>query len=96
MGLRCFSNCIVFAVAFCWRRRKKGDWYFSVRVSRNGPFLHALCGRVTRAGTIRVVSYTPKYPRKRLIPPPIFDGFVKWGDKPPTQSGGSFDDTTKP
>jgi hypothetical protein len=75
------SNCFLFAIAFCWRRRKKRDWHFSVRMSKNGPFLHALCGRVTQDGKVRLVSYTPRYPVKRKVPPPLFDGFVKWGDR---------------
>lgn len=79
--MRSFSNCFIFAILFCWRRRKKGDWYFSVRLSKHGPFLHALCGRITRDGKIRIVSYVPRYPSKRLFPPPLFDGFVKWGDR---------------
>jgi hypothetical protein len=93
MGLRSFSNCIAFAVAFCWRRRHKRDWYFAIRMSRHGPFIHALCGRRTRDGKIRVVSYIPRYPKQRWIPPPLFDGFTKWGDNLPHPPGGSVDDT---
>jgi hypothetical protein len=74
------SNCILFAIAFCWRRRHKRDWYFSVRRSHYGPFPHALCGRITRDGKIRVVSFKPVSPKKRLIPPPLFVGVVTWGD----------------
>jgi hypothetical protein len=79
--LRTFSNCVIFGLAFCWRRRKKRDWYFALRMSKHGPFPHVLCGRVCLDGRIRVVSYTPRFPIKRKLPPPLFDGYVKWGDK---------------
>lgn len=82
MGIRSYSNCVFFAVAFCWRRHRKGkSWHFAVRPSKHGPFLHALCGRVTQDGKVRLVSYTPRRPVKRKVPPPLFDGFVKWGDR---------------
>lgn len=71
------SNCLFFALALCWRRRRFGlTW----RWSHYGPFWHFLYQYRTPAGRTRKVSYVPTAPRKRLIPPPLFHGRAKWGD----------------
>lgn len=60
------------------RRFEKGDeGYVAFRKSRHGPFFHALY--VHRE--CRFVSYVPVNPSKRKLPPPLFIGKVKWGDK---------------
>lgn len=74
------TNCIVWAHALKRRRKakgKSGDVYW--RWSRWGPFCHALYGE-TINGRLRMVSYKPTDPKKRLIPPPIFRGASRWGD----------------
>lgn len=58
------------------KMKRKSDW---------GNFSHHLVGigRPGRNGQddrVRVVSYKPVSPRKRLVPPPLFEGRVKWGD----------------
>jgi hypothetical protein len=87
------SNCIFFAYALRWRpwcklRRdkkrnpglKRPRGYVLWCKSDWGIFLHCLYGQNTRSGMVRLVSYKPIAPRKRLLPPPLFSGRVKWGD----------------
>jgi hypothetical protein len=87
------SNCIFFAFALSWRRRRKlrrdrkrnpdlkrPRGYVMWRLSDWGPFPHALYGRYSACGMVRVVSYKPRSPKKRLVPPPMFEGKVTWGD----------------
>jgi hypothetical protein len=93
MGLRSssqrvqeLSNCIIFA--FLLRNRLEGKGhriYKKKRKSDWGRFSHHLVGigRPGRNGQdnrVRVVSYEPVSPRKRVVPPPLFAGRVKWGD----------------
>lgn len=93
MGIRSFSNCILFTCALSWRRSRKlrrdrrrnpalkrPRAYFIVRWSDFGLFPHVLYGRESKCGRVRVVSYKPTNPRKRLVRPPLFEGRVKWGD----------------
>jgi hypothetical protein len=87
------SNCILFACALSWHRwlklrrdrkrnpkLKRPRAYFIFRWSDFGPFPHVLYGREGECGRVRVVSYKPRTPRRRWLPPPLFEGRVKWGD----------------
>ena len=72
-----WSNCIIFACLLWLRRRRKGDaGHVAFRESHFGPFPHAVYIHRKR----RWIAYVPTAPRKRLIPPPIFRGSVRWGD----------------
>lgn len=75
------SNCLLFALALYWRRRRKGrEGYLVIRRSRMGPFPHCLYGELRVCGRIRVVSFVPARPRRKAAPPPMFRGSSKWGD----------------
>ena len=75
------SNCVFFACRLYWRRREKGrEGYVVVRWSRWGAFPHVLYGERRPNGLIRVVSYKPRSPEHRALPPPLFRGESKWGD----------------
>lgn len=50
------------------------------RWSRWGRFPHALYAERRRNGTLRIVSYVPREPIHRKLPPPLFSGRSKWGD----------------
>lgn len=94
MGIRSFSNCIIFAYKLRWHRwcklrrdrkrnpdLKRPRGYVMWRKSDWGFFPHCLYGRNTRSGMVRVVSYKPRSPKKRILPPPLFAGKVTWGDR---------------
>jgi|GEM_PF-6145287 len=86
------SNCLLFAARLrfrywlkCRRARRLGlkpppMLYVVRRASycRCNPF-HVLLGRMTKAGTLRLVSYVPNVTEKRNIEI-LFAGHVKWGD----------------
>ncbi len=75
------SNCVVFALTLYARRRRKGrEGYLVMRRSRWGSFPHVLYAEVRNTGTLRVVSYVPKSPRHKPVPPLMFTGSSKWGD----------------
>lgn len=75
------SNCLAFAVALYVRRRRSGhEGYMVFRLSRWGPFCHALYAERRRDGRLRIVSYIPISPRHKPIPPALFQGQSKWGD----------------
>lgn len=75
------SNCIMWAWALYWRRRKRGrEGYIMFRRSRMGPFPHALYAEVRRCGTLRIVSFKPATPREKTVPPPLFLGAPSFGD----------------
>lgn len=80
------SNCIIWAFLLHRRLSRKGRRIYKMkRKSDWGNFSHHLVGigRPGRNGQddrVRVVSYKPTSPRKRLVPPPLFAGRVKWGD----------------
>ena len=74
------TNCIVWAYLLKARRKakgKRGAVYW--RISRWGPFPHALYGE-TINGRFRLVSYKPIHPRHKPIPPLAFSGKSTWGD----------------
>lgn len=76
------SNCIVWAVALYWRRRRKGrEGYLLLRRSRSGPFPHFLYAEFRPAGNLRMVSYKPLNPKEKKLPPPLFKGRHRWGDR---------------
>lgn len=75
------SNCLLWAVALWRRRTRRGrEGYLLLRWSRWGNFPHALYGERRHDGRIRVVSYVPRTPRPKALPPPCFTGRSKWGD----------------
>lgn len=79
------SNCILWAFAL-WRRRvRKGrEGYMAWRWSRwrrRVPFPHALYEEVRPSGSLRRVGYVPLEPRPRWLPPLLFRGKVRWGDR---------------
>lgn len=75
------SNCLFFAVALYWRRRRKRrEGYVVMRQSRWGWFPHFL---YLESG--RMVSYVPVDPRHKVLPPPIFRGKIRFGDAVPVR-----------
>jgi hypothetical protein len=66
-----WSNCLLWALARLWKR----GGYLLVRRSGFGHFPHFLWSRDLR----RVWSYCPLQPSRRLLPPPLFRGYVKGG-----------------
>lgn len=89
---QCRSNCLLFACAVylarrrAWKRRfaDRAQWphrYLVPRRSDWGLFPHVAYGEERASGLVRTVGYKPVAPKKRLIPPPLFRGYVAWGDK---------------
>lgn len=77
------SNCLFFAMRLYLRRRRKGKkGFLSSRLSKYYPGPHFMYIRVRPSGNHQIVGYVPKYPKHRLIPPPLFEGKVVWGDDP--------------
>lgn len=77
------TNCLFFAIKLYYRRRRKGKKGFVIaRLSKYYPGPHFMYARMCKNGVSQIVGYVPKHPRTRLIPPPIFEGKVKWGDDP--------------
>ena len=75
------SNCMAFAVALYVRRKRSGhEGYLVMRRSRWGCFPHILHAEQRKSGALRIVSYIPIHPRRKPIPPALFDGRSKWGD----------------
>ena len=72
------TNCFFFAVYLFFKR--KGVGYISVRWSRWGNFPHFLYEEM-RHGQIKQISYVPINPRHKKIPPLLFKGKIKIGDK---------------
>lgn len=74
------SNCVIFAALLWLRRWRLAERpSISFRLSDSGPFLHFLY-QETRRGRVRQISYKPVAPVRRLLPPPLFRGMVRWGD----------------
>lgn len=82
------SNCLLFVIALWWRGRKRrakgrsqgGEqrYYVAWRKSDIGMFPHFLW---VEHG--HFISYQPVRSKKAvLFPPPLFHGFVRWGDVP--------------
>lgn len=77
------SNCLFWAIAAKLRfgRRVRGRRvHMSARLSDWGPFPHFGIMVERRDGAFRFVSYKPKAPRRKGLPPPLFAGCVRWGD----------------
>ena len=75
------SNCILWAFLLHRRRHRKGrEGYMMWRWSRWGHFPHALYAERRLTGSWRIVSYVPRHPRHKRLPPPLFSGRSKWGD----------------
>lgn len=76
------SNCLLWAVRLWWRRRRRGrEGYILFRMSLLALFWHALYGERRADGSLRVVGYVPRRPRRRGVPPLLFRGRVRWGDR---------------
>lgn len=76
------SNCLLFALQLWFNALKRGqESYIAVRKSRWGYFPHFLFEYAYDNGNRRCVSYIPVNPKHKLLPPPMFTGKVKWGDK---------------
>lgn len=88
------ANCLVFSLALYARRRAKAKregrpfyGYLMVRRSFAGPFPHVLYVEIQGRKSPRVVSYGPLHPKEeKLMPPPCFEGRVRWGDPVPKPS----------
>lgn len=75
------SNCILWAISLYLRRRRKGKrGYLLVRRSRFGKFPHMLYMEHRTDKTLRIVSFVPKNPKHKTLPPPMFEGKSRWGD----------------
>ena len=72
------NNCFIFALKL-WIRRK-GVGYLLIRKSRMGNFPHFLYGEI-RNDKLRLINFVPLNPREKKLPPPTFNGKVKWGDR---------------
>lgn len=83
---RALSNCIFFAFEL-YRLREdvyagiEDGRYICFRKSDWGPYPHALYGQMCNDGRLRVVSYKPTSPKRIKLPPVLFKGRVKWGDR---------------
>ena len=76
------TNCLFFALRLYIRRRRKGKkGYILARISKYYPGPHFMYVRIRPNDRCQIVGYVPKYPKKRLLPPPVFDGRVEWGDR---------------
>ncbi len=77
------SNCLLFAFRLYFRQRRKGrKGFLASRQSKYYPGPHFVYIRLRSTGKYQIVGYVPKYPKKRLLPPPLFEGKVVWGDDP--------------
>lgn len=67
------ANCLSFA----WAAYKFNDikQYFSFRKSHWGKFPHFITWKED-GDMLMKLEYVPKSPKKRLIPPPCFDGKI--------------------
>ena len=75
------SNCLSFACCLYARRKRSGHrGYVVARRSKWGPFPHFMYAELRRSGALRIVSYIPIHPKRKPIPPALFDGRSKWGD----------------
>lgn len=78
-----YSNCLIFALKLYYRRRRKGyKGFVSSRQSKYYKGPHFMYSRVRANKTIQLVGFVPKYPKKRVLPPPFFEGKIVWGDDP--------------
>jgi hypothetical protein len=74
------TNCLFFALALYWRRRKKAKrCYFMFRASILGCGPHFLYAEQRRSG-LRIISFKPLDTRHKDCPPPLFKGRACWGD----------------
>lgn len=77
------SNCCIFALLLYLRRKAKGKrCYIAMRRSDMARFPHFLVLEL-RGSTFRCISFKPKNPRHKPVPPLLFDGRAVWGDEPP-------------
>ena len=74
------SNCLLWALAL-YRRRRGRIRYVVARRSHWGWFPHFFYAEARPDGRLRLVAYAPTEPRARLLPPLLFRGAVRWGDR---------------
>lgn len=70
------TNCLFWALRE-WGR--KGG-YLLIRPSVYYPGPHFLHGTKGPEGQVRVRHFVPSAPRKRILPPVLFDGYIKEDD----------------
>lgn len=75
------TNCLLYAVALYWRRRRKGKRvYLAMRKSDLVRLPHFVVFELRR-GVYRVVSYKPSKPNVKEFPVVVFEGDPRWGDE---------------
>jgi hypothetical protein len=80
------SNCVIYAVVLhCHLTRKGFRAYYKIRWSDWGPFPHVLVEWESKQGTVHVASFKPVDPTRRRFPPPLFVGYIAWGDPDPNK-----------
>lgn len=80
------TNCLLWGVRLylrlhAHRVRTGARGYLSFRrsdLAKMSP--HIVYTELTRSGRVRMVSYVPVEPVRRILPPAIFRGRVRWGD----------------
>lgn len=81
------SNCLFWALLMWARlirphgRRMARRCHIDARWSTWGPFLHFGVMLPCRDGRFRYISYKPTSPVRRRLPPLLFYGRVRWGDR---------------
>ena len=89
------SNCLFWALAVYWRRTRfislEGERYFVLwrsgrhllltRPSRLGGWIPHVLYAERRRGGLRIVHFVPADKRPKNIPPPLFRGEGRWGDR---------------
>ena len=74
------SNCIIVAVSLWLRRRRvTRRGYVGWRWSDLSWFPHAVYFEKRDYG-FKLVQWKPVNKEFKFIPPPIFRGYIKWGD----------------
>lgn len=74
-----------------WR---SGDRNLLIRASRLGSWLPHMLYAERRAGRLRIFHFVPVRPKVKVLPPPLFEGRTKIGDRaetaamPPRSSDG--------
>ena len=84
------SNCLFWAIAAWWRLRRSKTFrrrvHFDARTSDYTYVPHFGLMLECRDGRFRYVSFKPIDPRRKIIPPPLFHGRMRWGDRPAPSS----------
>lgn len=62
-------------------RSGDGKRHILLRTSRLGSWLPHMLYAERRGGQVRVVHFVPRHAKPKAIPPPLFSGRSRWGDK---------------